>query len=167
MTVSIIRRPAALFALASLIGILVLATGLFVFTGENAGAIALKPDDSAMRERGGQLYSEYCAACHGVKLEGQPDWKTPLENGRYPAPPHDETGHTWHHPDELLFKLTKFGSAQVIGNGHESDMPGFKDQLSDKDILAVLSYIKSTWPKIVRLRHDRLNENAKRQKGSS
>ena len=26
-----------------------------------------------------------------------------------PAPPHNETGHTWHHPDEMLFAITKYG----------------------------------------------------------
>ena len=157
----LVQHPLAYFAIAAIAGAILLVTGLVIFTGDRAEAIALTPDNATIRKHGKQLYAQYCASCHGVKLEGQPEWKTPLENGRYPAPPHDETGHTWHHPDELLFKLTKFGSAQVIGNGHESDMPGFKDQLSDKDILAVLSYIKSTWPKMVRMRHDRLNENAK------
>ncbi len=139
----------------------IVAVGLFVYMGDKAVAISLKPDDVPTRERGNQVYSEYCASCHGANLEGQPNWKTPLETGRYPAPPHDRDGHTWHHPDELLFNLTKFGPSDVIGNGHESDMPGFKDQLSDQDIIAVLSFIKSAWPKVVRIRHDRLNEISK------
>ena len=49
---------------------------------------------------GQKVYGEYCASCHGANLEGQPDWKRRLENGRMPAPPHDESGHTWHHSDQ-------------------------------------------------------------------
>ena len=40
-------------------------------------------------------------------------------------------------------------------------MPGFEDKLSDADIWAVLSYIKSTWPDAVRQRHDELNRRAR------
>lgn len=28
--------------------------------------------------RGGKLYAQHCAACHGAKLEGQPNWRQPL-----------------------------------------------------------------------------------------
>lgn len=64
-----------------------------------------------------------------------------------PAPPHDVTGHTWHHSERDLFNLTKLGVAAVVGNGYESDMPAFGGKLSDDEIKAVLDYIKSTWPK--------------------
>lgn len=95
---------------------------------------------------GRQLYAENCASCHGANLEGQPDWKVPGPNGRLPAPPHDTSGHTWHHADEQLFAITKFGTAAIVGNGYESDMPGFANSLNDNEIQAVLNYIKSTWP---------------------
>ncbi|MEO8245381.1 MAG: cytochrome c [bacterium] len=96
---------------------------------------------------GQQLYATNCAACHGANLQGQPDWKHRLASGRMPAPPHDVTGHTWHHSDRDLFKLTRLGVAAVMGDGYESDMPAFGGKLSDDDIKAVLDYIKSTWPK--------------------
>lgn len=95
---------------------------------------------------GRQLYAEYCAVCHGANLEGQPDWKKPLPSGRMPAPPHDASGHTWHHPDGVLFRITKEGPAAVVGNGYESDMPGFGNVMSDEEIRAVLAFVKSTWP---------------------
>ncbi len=95
---------------------------------------------------GRQIYLDQCAACHGANLEGQPDWRTPVSSGRLPAPPHDETGHTWHHPDDALFRIVKEGTAAVVGGGYESDMPGFADVLSDAEIRSVLDYIKSTWP---------------------
>ena len=95
---------------------------------------------------GEAVYAGNCASCHGAELEGQPNWKRRLESGRMPAPPHDETGHTWHHSDADLFRLTKEGVAAVVGGDYESDMPGFGGVLSDEEILAVLAFIKSTWP---------------------
>ncbi len=96
--------------------------------------------------QGRQIYASTCAACHGADLQGQPDWKRRLVTGRMPAPPHDVSGHTWHHSDRDLFNLTKFGVAAVMGQGYESDMPGFAGKLSDAEIRAVLDYIESTWP---------------------
>lgn len=98
-----------------------------------------------MIEIGAGLYAENCASCHGADLEGQPDWRRRLDNGRMPAPPHDETGHTWHHADQQLFDITKNGLASVVP-GYESDMPVFDGILSEAEITAILGYIKSTWP---------------------
>jgi mono/diheme cytochrome c family protein len=74
-----------------------------------------------------------------------------------PAPPHDASGHTWHHPDRVLFDITKRGTAAVVGGGYESGMPGFGGTLTDAEIRATLAYIKSTWPRRVRETHDRIN----------
>ena len=70
------------------------------------------------------LYMEFCASCHGANLEGQPDWRQRLPNGRLPAPPHDATGHTRHHSDEQLFRIVKDGLA-ALAPGYETDMPAF------------------------------------------
>ena len=61
--------------------------------------------------RGEAVYAEACASCHGANLEGQPNWRSPGPDGRLPAPPHDETGHTWHNPDRLLLQITALGTA--------------------------------------------------------
>ena len=103
---------------------------------------AVTPEQIA---EGRTLYAENCASCHGTNLEGQPDWKRRLENGRMPAPPHDASGHTWHHSDRALFDITK-GSLAAVVPGYESDMPAFGDKLTDPQIVALLSYIKSVWP---------------------
>ena len=104
------------------------------------------PRDAAKVAAGATLYALHCAACHGVKLEGQPDWRRRLPNGRLPAPPHDESGHTWHHPDAVLFGITKNGLVPPYApTGYESDMPAFGDKLADEEIWAVLAYIKSHW----------------------
>ena len=97
-------------------------------------------------EQGRQVYADQCASCHGADLEGQPDWRTPLPSGRLPAPPHDASGHTWHHSDDVLFRIVKEGTAAIVGGGYESDMPGFGGVLSNAEIEAVVAYIKSTWP---------------------
>lgn len=75
----------------------------------------LKPDDEKIVSSGAEVYREHCASCHGANLEGEPNWKTPKENGRMPAPPHSEKGHTRHHADKLLFELTKFGLKKLAG----------------------------------------------------
>jgi len=95
---------------------------------------------------GKALYARHCASCHDARLEGQSDWKSPLPSGRLPAPPHDASGHTWHHPDGVLFRVTKEGPAAVVGGGYQSDMPGFGNVLRDEEIRAVIGFIKSTWP---------------------
>jgi len=97
-------------------------------------------------QAGAKLYAQHCGACHGMKLEGQPNWRQRLPSGRLPAPPHDESGHTWHHPDEVLFGITKRGLVPPYAPpGYASDMPAFAAVLSDAEIRAVLAYIASHW----------------------
>lgn len=105
-----------------------------------------KPLSAETLRVGRVLYQQHCASCHGVRLEGQPEWQTPGPTGRLLAPPHDATGHTWHHSDRVLFDITKNGTAAVVGGGYESDMRGFGPILSDNEIRAVLAFIKSSWP---------------------
>ncbi|MBW7850998.1 MAG: cytochrome c [Rhodospirillales bacterium] len=105
----------------------------------------IDPDDAAQVALGQALYAEYCAACHGLNLEGQPDWKRRLPSGRLPAPPHDATGHTFEHSDDALVRVIKKGPG-AVSPGHQSDMPAFGDRLTDQEIFAVLAFIKSRWP---------------------
>ncbi|MGK7755947.1 c-type cytochrome [Roseovarius sp. C03] len=66
-----------------------------------------------------------------------------------PHPPHDETGHTWHHPDSILFDYTKLGGKKTLakqGVDFQSGMPGFGNELTDAQIWNILAFIKSTWP---------------------
>jgi mono/diheme cytochrome c family protein len=114
------------------------------------------PDDPALIARGRAVYGQHCASCHGTNLEGQPNWRKRLPNGRLPAPPHDATGHTWHHSDKQLFDMVKSGTAGMMP-GYESDMPAYRDTLSDTDIWAVISFIESTWPPNIRERQQRMS----------
>ncbi len=103
---------------------------------------------------GEKLYQQNCASCHGTNLEGQPNWYSKKADGTFPAPPHDETGHTWHHDDETLFNYTKLGGegmAKQSGyKNQNSGMPAYKNGLSDNEIISILNHIKSTWPQEIR-----------------
>lgn len=98
--------------------------------------------DTARAEQGAELYLIHCAECHSGGLEGQPNWKQPLADGSRPAPPHDNTGHTWHHSDAMLLYITANGSTAFDPN---SKMLGFANKLNDAEQRAILEYIKSHW----------------------
>ncbi|WP_342236201.1 c-type cytochrome [Inquilinus sp. OTU3971] len=115
------------------------------------------PRDPAQVSAGAAVYARSCAVCHGVNLEGQPNWQSRLPSGRLPAPPHDASGHTWHHPDSVLFEIVKNGFGKIVPSGYESDMPTFAGVLTDQQIADVLAYIKSRWPGEVQARQARAN----------
>ena len=102
---------------------------------------------------GETVYADNCASCHGANLEGEANWKEQNADGTFRAPPHGESGHTWHHGDPTLLAAIRLGGARFedMNIGGSSEMPAFADTLSDDEIAAVLSYIKSTWP--VEIRH--------------
>jgi mono/diheme cytochrome c family protein len=123
-------------------------TALLAACGD--GAPRIDAQDAKNVAAGEAIYVRHCAACHGAHLEGQPNWRRRLPNGRLPAPPHDASGHSWHHPDTLLFGIVKNGLVPPYAPaGYASDMPAFGGVLSDDQIRAVLAYIQSRWPKQV------------------
>jgi mono/diheme cytochrome c family protein len=110
----------------------------------------------------GQLvYSVRCASCHGANLEGQPNWQEGPLNGPRPAPPHDATGHTWHHSDALLFDIIKRGGLASSLPEYQNAMPAFGGVLSDDEIWAVLAYIKSSWPPDIRAAQEQVNQQGR------
>jgi mono/diheme cytochrome c family protein len=113
--------------------------------------------DAARVANGAEIYADNCAACHGTDLSGQPDWKVRDSAGYLPAPPHDETGHTWHHPDAMLIKIVMNGTEALVGGSYKSNMAGFGDQLSQDNIVDALAFIKSTWPAQVIAIHNDIN----------
>ncbi|WP_287051760.1 cytochrome c [Mesorhizobium sp.] len=153
---------ALVLALAALVVVCV----VLVFGGKPGGIF--KPDDARIISRGEAVYVAHCASCHGKNLEGQPGWKAQDKDGFLPAPPHDESGHTWHHPDTLLFRITKLGVAEAANlKDYKTRMPAFGGILTDADIIAALSYIKSRWPDDMRRRHDELNRVFARRESSA
>lgn len=135
--------------------------GAIVVASWRAGRSPADPANAGQVARGKTVYDQNCAVCHGANLEGQPDWRAKLPSGRMPAPPHDASGHTWHHPDAVLFGITKDGlvPGKYAPPGYQSDMPAFGGKLSDEEIWAVLAYIKNSWPEGARKSQAEVNRN--------
>ncbi len=97
--------------------------------------------DPGRVQLGAQLYAAVCAGCHGVRLEGASNWRQRALDGSLPPPPHDATGHTWHHADILLL--------DIIANSRDAEynsrMPAFGERMTTDEMLAVLEYIRSHW----------------------
>ncbi|WP_343211381.1 c-type cytochrome (plasmid) [Aliisedimentitalea scapharcae] len=155
----------AIIALAAVVYVVRTPSGS---VSEGASIFASDVSEATIAQ-GQALYQENCASCHGKSLEGQPNWREPDADGRLPAPPHDESGHTWHHPDSMLFDYTKFGgqaTLAALGVELESGMPAFGEKLSDDQIRSILDYIKSAWPARVRAaqaEQTRADEEARNQ----
>jgi mono/diheme cytochrome c family protein len=114
--------------------------------GPRPAAVAVDPNNAVLVQQGQPLYQTHCARCHGANLEGQPDWRIRKPDGRLPAPPHDDSGHSWHHPTAMLVEIVKLGLVPPNApEGYASDMPAFKNILDDAQIAAVLSFIQSRW----------------------
>lgn len=122
------------------LAVLVLAVGTYAMV---VRPLQLKHRDDRLTI-GKAIYAQHCAVCHGLNLEGQPNWQTRNAAGRLPAPPHDDCGHTWHHSDEQLFRIIKFGMSAEVPN-YENDMLGFADKITDQEILAIIAFIKTSW----------------------
>ena len=97
-------KPAILLAAAAMTAL----AGAAVWASHDEGPGLLTYDHPEAVARGEVLYAENCASCHGADLSGQDgqDWRVRDADGYLLAPPHDETGHTWHHPDQILVAIT-------------------------------------------------------------
>lgn len=139
--------------------------GAIVVALQQEGKTLADPSNSQQVVRGKLVYAQNCAACHGALLEGQPNWQSKRPSGRMPAPPHDASGHTWHHPDAMLFGITKHGlvPGKYAPPSYRSDMPAFEGRLSDEEIWAALAYIKSTWPEKIIAAQAEVTRNAARR----
>lgn len=154
-------QTSAKIGLAAVAAALLTGAGWWLQQAAQPVRPALQPDDLHVLAVGERVYRAQCAGCHGAQLEGQPNWRTPGPDGLLPAPPHDASGHTWHHPDEVLFAITKHGVAKAANlPDHKSAMPAYEGVLSDDEIIAVLSWIKAQWPAPVRAKHDQINQQA-------
>ena len=59
--------------------------------------------------------------------------------------------------------MTKYGIEAMIGRTYPNNMPAYVEKLSDEDIIAILSYIKSTWPENIQFQHDQINAQVSTQ----
>ncbi|RLA31305.1 MAG: cytochrome c [Gammaproteobacteria bacterium] len=117
-------------------------------------------DDTTVTDlaTGERLYATHCANCHGANLEGQPEWRRRKADGKLPAPPHDDSGHTWHHDDQLLFDIVRDGLVPPRAPaGYQTNMPVYGGVLSDAEIRAALAFIASRWSdEVLEMRTQRL-----------
>lgn len=135
--------------------ILLLMVVLVACRGQTtAGADALPPLptlESAQIALGRDIYRENCASCHGTDAEGAPNWATLDAEGLTGPPPHDDSSHTWHHSDRVLYESIYMGMGDPLRPGSPLRMPAFGDKLSDTEIRAVVEYFKSLWSEESRL----------------
>ena len=151
-----------------IVGLIIISLVIIVIylslSAKNAEArIVLLPGDLSVTKLGKTVYMENCASCHGAVLEGQANWQQRDSDGYMPAPPHDVSGHTWHHPSSYLFLMTKYGIEKMIGEKYPNNMPAYENELTDNEIIAVLSYIKSTWPEPIQRQHDEISAYANKK----
>jgi mono/diheme cytochrome c family protein len=123
---------------------LALIAGIWFWPG--GGAAPGDPSDEDQVAFGGRVYGRICAHCHGADLDGQLGWQQPMKDGTRLAPAHNTEGDTWHHSDETLFEVVKYGGDVLKPEGGASRMPAFEDKLTDHEIWSVIAYIKSSWP---------------------
>lgn len=107
---------------------------------------------------GGGLYRTHCAECHGVNGEGAPGWRERGENGKYPAPPLNGDGHTWHHPLGMLRHVIKSGTP-----GGQGDMPAWEGKLSDPQIDDIIAWMQSRWPDEQYIAWKDINDQSRKQ----
>jgi mono/diheme cytochrome c family protein len=128
-----------------------LALGVFVVrSGARSSASSADRADITNAKfvaQGNRIYATRCASCHGGDLRGEQGWPQRRPNGVMPAAPLDANGQAWQRDDQWLFTTIKRGGQATASPGSISSMPAFGDGLTDADIWAVLSYIKSTWPR--------------------
>lgn len=114
-------------------------------------------DDVVKVTAGKALYARWCSGCHGRKLQGQPLWQLQDQYAGRRAPAHDQTGHTWTHSDDDLFLMTRDGRFPSTDPEAPSYMPAFHDFLGNEQIIAVIAYIKASWPVGLRISQALLN----------
>ncbi|SFA80059.1 Cytochrome c, mono-and diheme variants [Rhizobium sp. NFR07] len=86
---------------------------------------------------GAQTYATRCGFCHGPDGRGQNQWISPLAGAASSLIEHTDS----------QINVTLNGSGRVVTDGVPDAyrMPPFRQQLSDKEIADVLTYVRSTW----------------------
>lgn len=86
---------------------------------------------------GAKIYAQNCSSCHQPNGQGVKGTFPPLVGNP------TVTGFDIHVIHIVKFGLT--GPIKVNGVEYNGVMPGWAQQLSDADIAAVLTYIRSSW----------------------
>lgn len=124
---------------------LVASCGVALAAATSAAQGSDGPVDAQRIDAGRRVYIAQCAACHGPRGEGQPDWDRPSPAGEMPAPPHDREGHTWKHSDAMLFRIVKNGWRDPYNKTQRQTMPAYGQTLSANEMRDVIEYLKTLW----------------------
>ncbi len=119
--------------------------GLLGIAGVARAADEPPPPAPAVVKAGRAVYQRSCASCHGARAEGAPGWERLNEHGDIPAPPHDRQGHSWRHSDAMLYGIIQHGWRDEFNKTQQLTMPAFAGQLSPKQTVAVITYLKTLW----------------------
>ncbi|SFI13101.1 c-type cytochrome [Modicisalibacter xianhensis] len=115
------------------------------FTGPALAGGEPTKDVTEPLEAGKRIYRQYCASCHGIEGDGQPNWERQNALGELPAPPHNPEGHTWKHSDAMLYRIIAEGWHDPWNKTERLTMPAFGDVLSPQQIQLVVNYLKTLW----------------------
>ena len=86
---------------------------------------------------GAETYLAKCSFCHGADGKGQNQWIPPLAGSSASLA-------EFHHSQ---VNVTLNGSARVVSNGIPDSyrMPAYRNQMSDREIADVLTYVRTSW----------------------
>ena len=105
----------------------------FMKLGNNAAIHAAPPDSKLLASKGGVLYTQNCAMCHGAT-------GSRATTGRMQPPPRDFT------TPEAAVELTRKRMIASITNGRPGTaMMGYSQQLSQGDIEAITDFIREAF----------------------
>lgn len=96
-----------------------------------------KAKDAASPANGGELYAANCVACHQANGAGLPGAFPPLAGSEWVA------GKEKLVVNIVLHGIT--GKLSVKGNQYNGAMPSFKSKFDDREIAAVLTFVRSNF----------------------
>jgi mono/diheme cytochrome c family protein len=105
--------------------------------GRSAAELAGPKKGGAGKVDGAALYASLCVACHQANGQGLPGVFPPLAGSEWVQGKDSTTSAI------LLHGIN--GALTVKGSTYNGAMPAFKDQLSDEQIAAVLTHVRSQW----------------------
>jgi mono/diheme cytochrome c family protein len=86
---------------------------------------------------GEQVFTSNCAGCHGAKGTGQPGLFPPLAGSEIVKG-----------DEKKLIHIVTYGFSgplTVKGGKYNGQMPGWKGNLTDKEIADVITYVRGAW----------------------
>ena len=106
-------------------------------TAASSSAMAKAGGAMASAGSGAKVYNTNCSSCHQANGKGQPGVFPPLAGNPVVNGPADKVIH--------IVKNGLSGKITVGSSTYNGQMPAWKGTLSDADIAAVITYVRSSW----------------------